>query len=85
LVDEDSDIVRLIKRSSQATLGHEPETHFGQSAFDQGYLNHLGIQTANYGPGEDAFAHTDLDMASVERTRDGAKVMAMMLCEHLAG
>lgn len=85
LVGEDSDIVRLIKRSSQAILGHEPETHFGQSAFDQGYLNHLGIQTANYGPGEDEFAHTDLDMASVERTRDGAKVMAMMLCEHLAG
>ena len=84
LVAEDSDIVYLIKRASKTMLGHEPETHFGQSAFDQGYLNHLGIQTANYGPGEDAFAHTDLDMASVHRTRDGAKVMAMMLCEHLA-
>ena len=85
LVSEDSGVVQLIKRASKAMLTHEPETHFGQSAFDQGYLNHLGIQTANYGPGEDAFAHTDLDMASVDRTRDGAKVMAMMLYQHLAG
>lgn len=85
LVAEASDIVQLIKSSSKAILGYEPETHFGQSAFDQGYLNHLGIQTANYGPGEDQFAHTDRDMASVDRTTDGAKVMAMMLARYLAG
>jgi len=84
LVEENSDIVQLIKRASRAILGYEPETHYGQSAFDQGYLNHLGIRTANYGPGEDAFAHTDLDMASVDRTRDAAKVIATMICEHLA-
>lgn len=83
-VAEDSQIVQLIKKSSAAILGYEPTMHYGQSAFDQGYLNHVGIETANYGPGEDAFAHTDLDMASVERTYDGARVMAAMICEHLA-
>lgn len=84
LVSEDSDIVRLIRKSSKAILGNEPDTHYGKSAFDQGYLNHLGIETANYGPGEDDFAHTDFDMVSVDRTRDGAKVMAMMVCNYLA-
>jgi len=83
LVDEDSEVVKLVTRSSEEMHGVAPKLIFGKSAFDQGYLNHIGIQTVNYGPGEDQFAHTDLDMASVERTCDGAKTMAMMICNHL--
>ena len=83
LVTTDSSIVQLINRSSETMLGTVPETECGASAFDQGYLNHAGIVTCNYGPGEHQFAHTDLDMASVERTADAAKVYAFMVCDYL--
>jgi acetylornithine deacetylase/succinyl-diaminopimelate desuccinylase-like protein len=64
-------------------LGHEAETYFASAAFDQGYLNHIGIPTANYGPGEERYAHTDNDIASIERTFDAARVYAYMALRHL--
>lgn len=83
LIAPGSPIVGLINKASLAMLGHEPETFFASSAFDQGYLNHVGIPTANYGAGEERYAHTDLDMASVERTFDAAKVYAHMIADYL--
>ena len=64
-------------------LGEAPESFYGQSAHDQGYLNAAGISTANFGSGEQAFAHTDLDMASVDKTFDAAKVYAWMIASYL--
>jgi hypothetical protein len=64
-------------------LGRPAETAYAASAFDQGYLNHVGIPTANFGAGEDRFAHTDHDMASVERTADAARVYAFMMLDYL--
>jgi len=66
-------------------LGYEPEAMYAQSAFDQGYLNHVGISTVNFGPGEQSFAHTDNDVASVERTFDTARVLAFLIAEKLSG
>lgn len=83
LVSEDSKVVRLIKSAGLAMLGYAPETFYGQSAHDQGYLNSVGIETANFGSGEQAFAHTDLDMASVDSTFDAAKVYAWMIASYL--
>jgi acetylornithine deacetylase/succinyl-diaminopimelate desuccinylase-like protein len=83
LVTEDSPVVRLLKAGCEAMLGAAPETFYGQSAHDQGYLNHIGIPTANFGSGEQAFAHTDLDMASVDRTFDAARVYAWMIASYL--
>lgn len=83
LVTQDSPVVRLLAAGCEAMLGAAPETFYGQSAHDQGYLNHVGIPTANFGSGEQAFAHTDLDMASVERTFDAARVYAWMIASHL--
>ena len=84
LVGEDSGVVRLLKSACVAMLGAAPETFYGQSAHDQGYLNAAGIETANFGSGEQAFAHTDLDMASVDRTFDAARVYAWMIASHLS-
>lgn len=84
LVAEDSDIVRRLCDAAERVAGARPETVYGQSAFDQGYLNHVGIPTAPYGPGEDDFAHTDHDMASIDRTVEAAKVYALIACEYLA-
>jgi acetylornithine deacetylase/succinyl-diaminopimelate desuccinylase-like protein len=83
LVTTESPIVRALLRASKAMLGHEVETYFSPSAFDQGYLNHVGIPTANFGAGEHQYAHTDYDMASVERTTDAARVFAFMMLDYL--
>jgi acetylornithine deacetylase/succinyl-diaminopimelate desuccinylase-like protein len=82
-VREDSRVVRLLRAGCEAMLGAAPEAFYGQSAHDQGYLNFVGIETANFGSGEQAFAHTDLDMASVDRTFAAAKVYAWMIAAYL--
>lgn len=84
LVTAASPIVGLVNRAAETMLGAAPETTFASAAFDQGYLNHVGIPCANYGAGEDRFAHTDLDMASVARTADAARVYAFMIADYLA-
>jgi acetylornithine deacetylase/succinyl-diaminopimelate desuccinylase-like protein len=84
LVTTDSPVVRALLRASEAMLGKPAETYYSPSAFDQGYLNHVGIATANFGPGENQYAHTDRDMASVERTADAAKVYGFMILDYLA-
>ena len=83
LVDRDSPIVQAVYGASEVMLGGPPETFYTTTAFDQGYLNHMGIPCANYGAGEDRFAHTDNDCASVNRTTDTAKVFAYMIAEYL--
>src|SRR5262249_31781744 len=84
LVTTDSPVVKAILRASEVMLGKPAETYYSPSAFDQGYLNHVGIVTANFGAGEHQYAHTDYDMASVERTADAAKVYAFMMLDYLA-
>jgi acetylornithine deacetylase len=83
LVTLDSPIVRAILHASEVMLGAPVKTYFSPSAFDQGYLNHVGIPTANFGAGEHQWAHTDYDMASVERTTDSARVFAFMMMDYL--
>lgn len=82
-VTPDAPVVALLNRASTAMLGRPPTQHYANNAFDQGYLNHIGIPTVNWGPGEYKYAHTDLDMASVERVRDAALVHGAMLIEYL--
>jgi acetylornithine deacetylase/succinyl-diaminopimelate desuccinylase-like protein len=83
LVSEDSQVVRLVRAGGMAMLGYAPETFHGQSAHDQGYLNAVGIETVNFGSGEESFAHTDLDMASVDKTYAAARVYAWMIASWL--
>ena len=84
LVTDVTEVVTALKRASQSALGVAPEMFYQTNAFDQGYLNHIGIEACTYGPGEEKYAHTDLDMASVERTRDAARVYAAMILQRLA-
>jgi acetylornithine deacetylase/succinyl-diaminopimelate desuccinylase-like protein len=84
LVTVDSPIVRALLHGSEVMLGHSVDTYYSPAAFDQGYLNHVGIPTANFGAGEHQYAHTDFDMASVERTTDTARVYAFMMLDYLA-
>jgi len=84
LVTTESPVVRTLLRATRVMLGQEADTYFSPAAFDQGYLNHVGIPTANYGAGENQYAHTDLDMASIERTADAARVFAFVVLDYLA-
>jgi acetylornithine deacetylase/succinyl-diaminopimelate desuccinylase-like protein len=82
-VTQDSGLVRALGRAALAALGAPPEMYYATNAFDQGFLNHIGIEACTYGPGEADFAHTDLDMACVDRTRDAAKVYAALIMQRL--
>lgn len=84
LVRRDSGVVRALLQASRAALGTTPELYYATNAFDQGFLNHVGIEACTYGPGEEKYAHTDLDMASVERTLDAARVYAALILQRLA-
>ncbi len=84
LVPADAEIVRTLDAACLEMLGHTPERIYAPNAFDQGYLNHIGIPTVNWGPGEYRYAHTDLDMASVARVRDAALVFAAMMLRRLS-
>jgi acetylornithine deacetylase/succinyl-diaminopimelate desuccinylase-like protein len=84
LVEPGAAIVEFIDATCKDVLGAPPEHIYAPNAFDQGYLNHIGIPTVNWGPGEYGYAHTDLDMASVERVRDAAQVFAALLVRHLS-
>jgi acetylornithine deacetylase/succinyl-diaminopimelate desuccinylase-like protein len=83
LVTTESEVVQELFAASRLALGIEPETFYSPAAFDQGYLNHFGIPTVNWGPGEYKFAHTDFDLAAVDRVRDAALVFAAMILRRL--
>ena len=83
LVTTQSPVVQELFAACRAVLGVEPETFYSPAAFDQGYLNHVGIPTVNWGPGEYKFAHTDFDLASVDRVRDAALVYATLILRRL--
>jgi acetylornithine deacetylase len=83
LVDRDAPVAHAKRKAGLVVLGQEPPVMYGQSAFDQGYLNYVGIPTVNFGPGEQRFAHTVDDLASIDRTFDAAKVFAFLIADHL--
>lgn len=83
LLEPDAPIVQKLTRAIATSLQRRPAIYYSASAFDQGYLNHVGIPAVNWGAGEGRYAHTDLDMASVERTRDAALGYATLIIQEL--
>ena len=79
LVEADSPVVNAIVAAALAEAGKAVELIHLPNAFDQGYLNHLGIPTVNFGCGEYAFAHTHDDLASIDRTVAAARIFARLI------
>jgi acetylornithine deacetylase len=83
LVSIEAEVVQELFAAARLALGTEPATFYAPNAFDQCYLNHVGIPTVNWGPGEYKFAHTDFDLAAVDRVRDAALVFAALILRRL--
>jgi acetylornithine deacetylase/succinyl-diaminopimelate desuccinylase-like protein len=83
LVAPDAPVVQALQSAARDMVGHEMVTFHAPAAFDQGYLNHMGIATVNFGAGEHLFAHTDLDMASVDRVTEAARVLAGLIADRV--
>ena len=77
-VAKDSAVALRLSKAISALLGKEPKYCYSHQALDAGYMNVMGIQTICYGSGQYRFAHTDIDMSSVEDTVDVAKSLAYM-------
>ena len=84
LVEKDPPVVRAIRNVALTEIGQAPNLIHLPNAFDQGYLNNLGIPTVNFGCGEYAFAHTHDDLASIDRTVTAARIFARLI-EDVAG
>lgn len=46
------------------------------AALDAGYLNHVGIETVMFGPGDLAFAHTDAEVVPLAEVHSAARIYA---------
>ena len=57
---------------------------YSPAALDAGFLNHHGIETVMFGPGDLRFAHTDQDLVSLQEVRDAAKIYAAAALQMLA-
>jgi len=69
LVAADSGVVRALVAASEQALGIAPADLLCSNAFDQGYLNHIGIEACTYGPGDEQLRPHRPRYASVDRTR----------------
>lgn len=77
-VPSGSAISRSLSNAIRTVLGSSPKFAYSHQALDAGYLNVKGIETVCYGSGQYRFAHTDVDIASIEDTVDAAKVMTYL-------
>jgi acetylornithine deacetylase/succinyl-diaminopimelate desuccinylase-like protein len=81
LVEANAPVVLAIQNAAQRAMGAEiPLVHL-TAAFDQGYLNHIGIPAVNFGCGEYAFAHTHDDLASIDRTMQAARIFRQLIVD----
>lgn len=81
LVDANAPVVLAIQNAARQAVGAEiPLVHL-TAAFDQGYLNHIGIPAVNFGCGEYAFAHTHDDLASIDRTINAARIFRQLILD----
>ena len=66
----DDPVLLAARRSLEATLGRAIEIGTWTFATDGGHLNHHGITTIGFAPGEERFAHTIHDQVDLAKMRE---------------
>lgn len=74
-VPRESETARGITAVCEAA-GIDAGPVYSPAALDAGYLNHAGIETVMFGPGELRFAHSDEEVVPLEDVRIAAKIYA---------
>ena len=75
-VPADAEIVRLLQASAAAAGAGPLELTSSPQAMDAGYLNHAGIETVMFAPGDVKWAHTPQEVASTDQIVAGARIYA---------
>jgi acetylornithine deacetylase/succinyl-diaminopimelate desuccinylase-like protein len=83
-VAKDCAIAAALNNASRGRTGEAANYFYSPAALDAGFLNHHGIETVMFGPGDLRFAHTDQDLVSLQEVRDAAKVYAAAALQMLA-
>jgi len=78
----DAAIVKALKRAHQAVVGESVELGYTNGYMDMDFLvNDLGIPTANYGPGDTVFSHTDHERLDIDELLKATRVYALAALE----
>jgi len=82
-LSSESEVARALEAVCQiAGAGTLP--FYSSAALDAGYLNHQGIETVMFGPGDLRFAHTDEEVVSLGEVRLAARIYAAAVLTLLA-
>ena len=71
----DSETAKALKAVC-AVAGISDAPCYSAASLDAGYLNHEGIETVMFGPGDLRFAHTDREIVPLEDVRLAARIYA---------
>jgi acetylornithine deacetylase/succinyl-diaminopimelate desuccinylase-like protein len=74
-VSPESETAQAIKAVCEAA-GADVRPVYSPAALDAGYLNHEGIETVMFGPGDLRFAHSDAEVVPLEDVRLAARIYA---------
>jgi succinyl-diaminopimelate desuccinylase len=75
-VSADDRLPRLLREAFVHALGREPGYTYASGGLDAGYLQHRGMESLMFGPGDMTLAHTPNDVVAVEECREAAVVYA---------
>lgn len=83
-VAEDCPIAAALNGARWARTREAEKYFYSPAALDAGFLNHRGIETVMFGPGDLRFAHTDRDLVALQEVRAAAKIYAATALQMLA-
>jgi acetylornithine deacetylase/succinyl-diaminopimelate desuccinylase-like protein len=83
-VSADCAVAKAVGNATQKVSKRQAEIFYSPAALDAGFLNHHGIETIMFGPGDLRLAHTDQDLVSLQEVRDAAKIYAVTALQLLA-
>ncbi|HWO41838.1 MAG TPA: M20/M25/M40 family metallo-hydrolase [Candidatus Eisenbacteria bacterium] len=80
----DCALAETLARAYREVTNGEPEFCYASAALDAGLLNHAGLETLMFGPGDLRLAHTDHDLVALADVRKAAKIYAAAALQLLA-